>query len=209
MGLVDLVDLLCVPKEIFLTHRQSLVASVLIYHRVPNGMEVEDGSARVCWNFLSIPTLVTSWEAVIDLSYTVEGLVDIADIMNHESESDGALVFCGREVLRDLTYVFRRRGILFSLQESGQISHCMNDIDVRDNKIWEVLNRSAELVQVRLVHVVPRGLPGSPGSLYIVSEGSALSESVISFVNNHTRVSLLKDRQFDERSLKHSACLLS
>ena len=85
----------------------------------------------------------------------------------------------------------------------------MYDIDVRDSKLWEVLNRSAWLIQIRLVHVVPRSLPGSPCCLYIVGEGSTLSEAVISLVNNHTLVALVEYKQFGERSMEHSICLLS
>ena len=62
---------------------QVRVARVFVDHRVPNTVQVCDSCVAYFWNVLKIATSITLWIIVVNLRHSVQGLVDIANVMNN------------------------------------------------------------------------------------------------------------------------------
>ena len=62
---------------------QVRVARVFVDHRAPNTVQVCDSCVAYFWNVLKIATSITLWIIVVNLRHSVQGLVDIANVMDN------------------------------------------------------------------------------------------------------------------------------
>lgn len=87
-------------------------------------MQVTDTRIRdnILRDFLSIAAHVSGGETVVDLRNGVEGLMDVTNVMDDETESEGSLVSVVREVFSDFAHVVRAFDVCLVSQESSQVS---------------------------------------------------------------------------------------
>ena len=85
MALRDVIDLLGVPVPAVCSERKSLIATVFVDDRVPDGMQVlHSGVVRVRY-FLNVTAHVALHVCVVDFGGTMKGLMDITDVMDNHS----------------------------------------------------------------------------------------------------------------------------
>ena len=115
---------------------QIRVASVLVDHGVPDGMQVAD--AVLAGNVLVVATFVAMRVVRIDEGSRVQRLVHVADVVDQQTDRERALVLLIRELVGDLRNVCGFRGADGSFEESVKIGDSLDNIDVTLVEIGEV-----------------------------------------------------------------------
>lgn len=179
-------------------------AGVFVKDRVPD--EVQRAHTVLRRDLFGVATSVASRVLSVDLGGGVEGLVNIADVVDDHAQGERALVRLVRKVGRDLLSVCGLRGADLTLEELSEGREGLNDVDIRLREV-KVVESGAWLVEVRLVDVVPVRLERVALALDVISESGALSEWVV-FLLAKRRVVLLEDSQLGERGLEHLGVLL-
>lgn len=154
------------------------VTSELVDDGVPDGVEVS--STILVGDPLRVTTTVTSGELAVDLSGSVERLMKITDIVDNETESEGATIFLVAEFVVDCLVVVVVSVVTVVLEPGGQVGDSISDIVFILLEI-EVIKRTT-LVKVWLVDKMPSRLPGVTLTLNVIGEGSALNERIVTFV---------------------------
>lgn len=156
------------------------VASVLVDHRVPDGVQVAD--AVLAGDVLVVTTFIAMRVLRIDEGSRVQRLVHVAEVVDQQTDRERALVLLVGELVSDLRNVCGFRGADGSFEESVKIGHRLDNIDVTLVEIWEVRRTSSILIVVRKVDKVPRALERIALALPVISFGCALCEWVVSLV---------------------------
>ena len=159
---------------------QVRVASVLVDHGVPDGVQVAD--TILAGDVLVVATFVAVSVVRVDEGSRVKRLVHISDVVDEQADREGALVFLVGELVRDLGNVCGLRGSDSSFEESVKIGDGLNDIDVTLVEIGEIRLIGAFLIVVGKVDEVPGALERVALALPVISFGGALSEWVVSLV---------------------------
>ena len=159
---------------------QVRVASVLVDHGVPDGVQVAD--AILAGDVLVVATFVAMRVVRIDEGSRVQRLVHVADVVDQQTDRERALVLLIRELVGDLRNVCGFRGADGSFEESVKIGDSLDDIDVTLVEIGEIRLIGAFLIVVRKVDEVPRALERVALALPVISFGCALCEWVVSLV---------------------------
>lgn len=73
-------------------------------------------------DFLSIAAHVSGGETVVDFRDGMKGLMDVTNVVDNETESEGSLVSVVREVFSDFAHVVRAFDVCLVSQESSQVS---------------------------------------------------------------------------------------
>ena len=159
---------------------QVRVASVLVDHGVPDGVQVAD--AILAGDVLVVATFVAMRVVRIDEGSRVQRLVHVADVVDQQTDRERALVLLIRELVGDLRNVCGFRCADGSFEESVKIGDSLDDIDVTLVEIGEIRLIGAFLIVVRKVDEVPRALERVALALPVISFGCALCEWVVSLV---------------------------
>lgn len=150
-------------------------ASVLVSNRVPHSVQVV--GAVFGGNRLGIATAVTTGVGAVNFGNSVEGLMDVTNVVDNQAESDGASIGLIGEVMLDLLVVV---AVLVSGavvgEPCGEVLESVKDFILIFNE-GEV-GKAATLVEVGLVNEVPSSLERVALSLDIVSESGALGDGV-------------------------------
>ena len=185
---------------------QVRVASVLVDHGVPDGMQVAD--AILAGDVLVVATFVAVSVVRVDEGSRVKRLVHISDVVDEQADREGALVLLVRELVRDLGNVCGLRGSDSSFEESVKIGDGLNDIDVTLVEIGEIRLIGAFLIVVRKVDEVPGALERVALALPVISFSCAFSEWVVSLICRQAGVVLSERLELIESSRKHIRVLL-
>lgn len=160
------------------------VAFVAVDNRVPEGVEVAD--TVFVGDPIAVTAAVTLGELIINLRGGVQGLVDVTDVVDDETEGKRALVLLiGKAVLnlRDIGTV----GNVFAFEEGSQVGKGINHVDVTHLKV-RIGGGVTAVVVVGLVDKVPVALEFVALALDVVGKGCALSERMVTFVLGEARL---------------------
>lgn len=166
------------------------VTGVLVDDGVPDGVQVAD--ATLGRKLLGVTTSVARWVIVVNFTGGVERLMNITNVVNHKSESEGSGILVVGEVVLDVVGVVVL-GVTIS-QVGGKVSDSINDF-VFFNDETEV-TEGATLVEVWLIDEVPSALPRVALTLDVVGKGGAFDERIIAFIGGEAGVVLLKRLKF-------------
>jgi hypothetical protein len=142
---------------------------------------------------LGVASLVALGVLGVDLGHGVEGLMDVANVVDDQSQGEGLLVGRIAELVSDSLQVGGVLDFGGSLKEANQVSEGADDVNVWHDEVGEVLSRGAILIEVGDVDEVPLGLEGVALALDVVGERSALGEGVVFLVFGQRGVVLLED----------------
>lgn len=159
---------------------QGGVAGIGVDDRVPDCVQISD-TADAGVDVFGVAAAVTLGVLVVDLGNGVEGLVDVTNVVNHQTQSKWFLVIHIAEGALDLRDVGAWRRDLLSFKEGGQVSEsvkyvCLTHVEVR------VVLEGATISKVGLVDEMPVALEAVPLTFDVISKGSALGEGVRSLV---------------------------
>jgi len=130
-------------------------------------------------DFVQVATLVALRVGAVYLSDGVEGLVDIADVVDDHTQNEGAPIVDVGENLADTgNVVTLARGVL---QKAREVSQGLDYIDCRLFEV-EVVNCGTLLIKVGNVDKVPVGLESSKRRFDVIGKRCALCERVVAFV---------------------------
>jgi len=184
-GLIDRVEdgfglgVVGVVSPVSIAEGEGLVAAVLVQDRVPEGVKVAD-TADAGVNPFGVATPVALGVLCVDLSDSVEGLMEVTYEVDDKTEGERLLVGHFGEIGGDLGNV-GAGGHIFTLEESGEVSQSVQNVSRGLHKEGVILN-GATVRQVGLVDEMPAALEGVALALDVVGEGSALSEGVVQLV---------------------------
>jgi len=115
-------------------------------------------------------------------------LVDVARIVDNQTERERLLVLFSREVLHDVLVVDRVLVVTGVHQPVGQVSKSFDVVGARRVEVGIISNGFVSLIDDWLVDKVPGALPGVPHTFDHIRERGALDEWVISFVLRQLRI---------------------
>ena len=144
-------------------------------------MQVAD-AGHVWVDPFRVATAIALRVLIVDLRHSVEGLVDVADVVDHEAQRERLLFVFILEPTLDLADVRGRFGDNVTPEPCSQVGERVDDIDVAHLEVGIVLQARAWLIQVRLIDKVPVALRAVALALDIVSESGAFGERVAVFV---------------------------
>mmetsp|Transcript_14374 Transcript_14374/g.17151 ORF Transcript_14374/g.17151 Transcript_14374/m.17151 type:complete len:283 (+) Transcript_14374:303-1151(+) len=195
-----------VPVPVLVAQGSVRVAGVGVDDGVPDGVEVLD--AVDAWvDPLGVATAVALGVLVGDARDSVEGLVNIANVVNDEAESEGNLVFLVIEALLDLVDV-GVAGHVLALEEVSEGLKGVKHVSLAHLEVGVVLD-GATVSDGRLVDEVPVALPGVALALDVVTEGGALGEGVLAILLDEAGVRLLQVVEVIESGRERIRGLLS
>ena len=136
---------------------------------------------------LTVATAVTLGEGVVDSRDGVKRLMEVSNVVDDQTEGKGLLVVDIIERVSDLVDVGAVGVDLLSLEESNQVVHGLDDVDISHHVIGVVSDGFA-LVEERLINEMPIRLERVALSLDVVGEIGTLSEGVALFVTGQRRL---------------------
>ena len=160
------------------TTYQRLITWEIIYDRVPYGMEIQYSRSTLVRNYFQISTLVTLWEIMINLRYSVQWLMNISVVVDNEPESEWLLLLFILEVFLNCLNISCAFSRFISFQESGKSIQSIGNFSWGGLEVWEVFLRST-LIVIRLVDEMPAKLPVHSFFHDKISKGSTFSERMI------------------------------
>ena len=143
-------------------------------------MEVSDVITK--FEVKAVSTLVAFGELVVNSTGTVEGLVNITQVMDNKSQSEGSGIVLIVVVV--LHYGLVSVGVFVTIvivQEVKELRQDGADIVRFISKVGVGFSITT-IIEERVVDEVPLGLPGSTFGLDFVSEGCALNEWIVTLV---------------------------
>lgn len=189
-----------VPGPIRRGHGKVNVATVGIGKRVPHGVQV--GCTANVGQVLEVATGITVGVAIRNLGGSVEGLVDIASVVDNQAESERSGVLLIREVvLNSLVVVAILVGATRIGEPFSEAGQSVNDV------LSGLIEGHRTIRVVGLVLEVPWGLEAVALAFDVVSEGSALSHWVVTLILGKRRIVLLEGSKLSKHSLVGSVVL--
>jgi len=168
------------------------ISGPLVGDGVPNGVELI--GTVLLWERERVAAAVSLWVLLVDSRGGVQRLMDVADVVDHESESGGKPVDLLRGVISVVHNLLVLVGTFVALgmvEPVGEPAHGLSDVVVVHLEV--VVIDAATLVEEWLVDEVPSGLESSSFGLDIVSERSTLNHWVLVFVGSELGVRFLED----------------
>lgn len=150
---------------------------------------------------LTVATTITLGVLGVDLRDSVKGLVDVANVVDDETEGKRALVILISEGVLDLRHVGAVGRNVFALEEGGQVGKGIEHIDIAHFEVG-VVRDITTVSQVWLVDEMPVALPFVALTLDVVSEGGAFSEGVLILVTCEAGLRFLKVGEIVHGSLE-------
>ena len=155
-----------------------MISREFINDWVPNSMKVVNTIMMCVRDFLEITTFITFWVIMVDQSHSMEGLVNISNIMYNKSEGKWLLVIFIFEIFLDnfdILSVFRWT-VTFEEFDQGIESHI--NLLRRWFEVWEVFFGST-LIKVWLVDEMPAWLPSHALTLDFICKSCTFSERMV------------------------------
>lgn len=84
-------------------------------------MQIGDSSVVDLRNVLKIATSVPLWIVVVDFRHCMQGLVDIADVVDHKAKGEASLIVDVIKSIGDLLHVSRLAGRFDSFEEVCEV----------------------------------------------------------------------------------------
>lgn len=148
---------------------------------------------------LGVATTVTLGVVMIDAGDSVQGLVDVTEVVDDHAESEGPAVSINGEVLGNLLVVVGGQIVVAgAVEPHGEVGEGAEDVvSVGDEA--EVVKGGVGVDQVGLIDEVPAGLEAVV-ALDVVGESSGLNEGVVELtgdevgLGNRQGVQLGKDK---------------
>jgi len=173
-----------VPVPVGVGEGELGVATVVVDNGVPDGVEV-GGTADV-GDLVVIATTVTNGELGVDLGGGVEGLMDVSDVVNDKTESEGLGVSGVGVVDHDIVGV---DGIVTigsdnTVDPVGEGEEGLNDVSGL-HLVVGVVSNGISLTEVGEINVMPGGLPPEALALDVVGESGALGEGMLVLTLGH------------------------
>jgi hypothetical protein len=152
---------------------------------------------------LGVATSVSLFVVGVKAGCGVEGLMDIAKVVDDHTESEGSSIGIDGEVLGDLLVVVGAEVIVTgALEPLGKVGKGTNNI-VISHFVVGVVIEGVTVDSVGLIDEVPSCLEAVLG-LDIVSESSTLGEGVVDLTFGEGRLGHLEGMELGESSFKDS-----
>lgn len=182
-------------------HGKARVTSVLVDDGIPNSVEVT--STVLVGDPLRVTTAVTRWELGVDLSGSVEWLMDVTNVVDNKSEGEGASVVLVGEVSVDLVIVV---GALVTILQVG----CQVSDGIRNEVIIHiegVVIKRTTFIKIWLVNEMPSRLERVTLTLDVVSESGAFNKGVVTLVFSKRGLGELSELSGGSRENRRSLLL--